>query len=145
MGVAARTSLVLTSAMVLAAAQASAQETAPAPALQLELNAVQPSEKGCRLTFVVNNSLAGELVQVANKEAPIDNSGTIDKLTALAFKAMPAGKTKVSRFDIAGLDCATLGRLLVNEATECVGASVEPVDCMRKLSTATKAGVEFGT
>lgn len=145
MGVAARTGLVLTSALFFAAAQASAQETAPAPALKLELNAVQPSDKGCRLTFVVNNGLAGNLERVAFELALFDRAGSVDRLTVLAFKDMPAGKTKVSRFDIAGLDCAGLGRVLVNEATECVGAGVDPADCMRRLTTATKVGVEFGT
>lgn len=145
MGVAARTGLVLTSALFFAAAQASAQETAPAPALKLELNAVQPSDKGCRLTFVVNNGLAGNLERVAFELALFDRAGSVDRLTVLAFKDMPAGKTKVSRFDIAGLDCAELGRVLVNEATECVGAGVDPADCMRRLTTATKVGVEFGT
>jgi hypothetical protein len=145
MVVAARASLVLTSAVVLAAAQASAQETAPAPALRLELNAAQPSDKGCRLTFVVSNRLSGDLERVAFELALFDKAGSVDRLAVLAFKDMPAGKTKVSRFDIAGLDCATLGRVLVNEATECVGAGVEPADCMRKLATATRAGVEFGT
>ncbi len=145
MTVAARTGLVLTSALFLAAAQASAQETAPAPVLQLELNAMQPSDKGCRLTFVVANRLAGDLERVAFELALFDRAGSVDRLTVLAFKDMPAGKTKVSRFDIAGLDCSTLGRVLVNGATDCVGAGVEPADCMRRLSTATKAGIEFGT
>lgn len=142
---AARTILGLTSAICLAAAPASAQEKAPAPALNLELNAVQPSEKGCRLTFVVNNRLAGDLERVAFELALFDKAGSVDRLAVLAFKEMPAGKTKVSRFDIAGLDCATLGRVLVNEATECIGAGVEPAECMRRLSTSTKAGIEFGT
>ena len=136
----------LTAAVIFAASStASAQEKAPAPALNLELNAVQPSEKGCRLTFVVNNRLAGDLERVAFELALFDKAGSVDRLAVLAFKEMPAGKTKVSRFDIAGLDCATLGRVLVNEATECIGAGVEPAECMRRLSTSTKAGIEFGT
>lgn len=136
----------LTAAVIFAASStASAQEKAPAPALNLELNAVQPSEKGCRLTFVVNNRLAGDLERVAFELALFDKAGSVDRLAVLAFKEMPAGKTKVSRFDIASLDCATLGRVLVNEATECIGAGVEPAECMRRLSTSTKAGIEFGT
>lgn len=144
MAVATRTGFVLTSALFFAAAQASAQETAPAPSLQLELNAVQPSDKGCRLTFVVGNRLAGHLERVAFELALFDRAGSVDRLAVLAFKDMPAGKTKVSRFDIAGLDCAGLGRVLVNEATDCVGVGVDPADCTRRLTTASKVGVEFG-
>ncbi|RWD39523.1 MAG: hypothetical protein EOS59_32945, partial [Mesorhizobium sp.] len=44
-------------AMPLVMGPAWAQESAPVPALTLELNGAQASEKGCRLTFVVNNTL----------------------------------------------------------------------------------------
>ena len=48
-------------ALHLAAAAVAHAQTGTAQqggALSLELNAAQPSEKGCRLTFVVNNGLA---------------------------------------------------------------------------------------
>lgn len=129
-------------ALPLFAGTALAQD--PAPALHLELNAVQPSDKGCRLTFVVNNRLGADLERVAFELALFNEAGSVDRLTVLAFKEMPTGKTKVSRFDIAGADCTKLSRVLINEATECVGTGVEPAACMRKLETATKTGIAFG-
>lgn len=134
--------LVPATAMPLAVAPALAED--PAPALHLELNAVQPSDKGCRLTFVVNNQLGADLERVAFELALFNEAGAVDRLTVLAFKEMPAGKTKVSRFDIAGADCTKLSRVLINEATECVGAGVEPASCMRRLDTTTKTGIAFG-
>jgi hypothetical protein len=139
-----RTACALTSALFLVVAPASAQEGAPAPSLKLELNAVQPSDKGCRLTFVVTNGLAGYLQKVGFELALFDMSGAVDRLTALAFKDMPKGKTKVSRFDLAGVDCTSLGRVLVNEATECAGAGVDPADCMKRLETSSRTDVELG-
>lgn len=134
--------LVAALAMPLAVGPALAQE--PAPALHLELNAVQPSDKGCRLTFVVNNRLGADLERVAFELALFNEAGAVDRLTVLAFKEMPAGKTKVSRFDIAGADCTKLSRVLINEATECVGTGVEPASCMRRLEATTKTGIAFG-
>jgi hypothetical protein len=60
----------------------------------------------------------------------------------LDFKDLPAGKTKVIRFDLAGTDCTKLSRVLINSATECAG--VEPGACMRGLKTQTKTGIAFG-
>ena len=124
---------------------AAAQEAAkPAPALSLELNGAQPSDKGCRLTFVVTNDLGADLAKAAFEIALFNKAGVVDRLRVLGFKDLPAGKTKVTRFDLAGTDCAKVSRVLVNAATECAGSGIEPTACMRGLKTSTRAGIAFG-
>lgn len=125
-----------------AASTAFAQDAQPA--LQLELNAVQPSEKGCRLTFVVKNNLGAELSRAAFEVALFNELGVVDRLTVLDFKELPAGKTKVTRFELANTDCTKITRVLINGATECQGEGIEPTACMRQLTTSSKGGVEFG-
>ena len=141
----------LTSALAMSLVLAPAwAQSAPAPAagpaqgpvLSLELNAAQPSEKGCRLTFVVNNALGADLSKAAFEIALFNDAGVVDRLTVLDFKDLPAGKTKVTRFDLAGADCGKLSRVLINSATECTG--VEPAACMRALKTSTKTAIAFG-
>ncbi|TGQ69383.1 hypothetical protein EN829_015785 [Mesorhizobium sp. M00.F.Ca.ET.186.01.1.1] len=132
----------LTAATVVAALINQAQAESATPALSLELNGAQPSDKGCRLTFVVANNLGADLSKAAFEIALFNDAGVVDRLTVLDFKDLPAGKTKVTRFDLAGTDCSKLGRVLINSATECVG--VEPSTCMRGLKTASKAGIAFG-
>ena len=139
--------LCLTSAIGLSlvgGGPAFAQDATPGPSLQLELNAAQPSDKGCRLTFVVTNGLGANLARAAFELALFNDAGVVDRLTVLDFRDMPAGKTKVSRFDLAGADCARLTRVLVNDATECVGDGIEPAACMRALKTSTKSPIAFG-
>ncbi|TPL36285.1 hypothetical protein [Mesorhizobium sp. B2-4-6] len=131
--------LTSTFAMVPAWAQ-----SAPAPALNLELNAAQPSDKGCRLTFVVNNTLGADLSKAAFEIALFNEAGIVDRLTVLDFKDLPAGKTKVTRFDLAGADCGKLSRVLINSATQCAGTGVEPAACMRGLKTSTRTAIAFG-
>lgn len=121
---------------------ASAQETKPS--LLLELNGAQPSDKGCRLTFVVMNRLGAELSQAAFEVALFNEQGVVDRLTVLDFKELPAGKTKVTRFELAGTDCSKVTRVLVNSTTECKGAGIEPSACMRQLTTNSKTSIEFG-
>ena len=94
--------LTSTLAMSLATVPAWAQQSAPVPALSLELNGAQPSDKGCRLTFVVNNNLGADLSKAAFEIALFNEAGVVDRLTVLDFKDLPAGKTKVTRFDLAG-------------------------------------------
>ncbi len=129
---------------ILPIASAHSQEATPAPALTLELNGAQPSDKGCRLTFVVNNALGSELSRAAFEIALFNESGVVDRLTVLDFKELPVGKTKVTRFDLASADCAKISRVLINHATECAGEGVEPAACMRQLKTETKTGIAFG-
>ncbi|MFK0690352.1 hypothetical protein ACFX5Q_19415 [Mesorhizobium sp. IMUNJ 23033] len=135
----------LTSALAMSLATVPAwTQSAPAPVLTLELNGAQPSEKGCRLTFVVNNALGADLTKAAFEIALFNDAGVVDRLTVLDFKDLPNGKTKVTRFDLAGTDCAKVSRVLINSATECAGSGVEPGACMRKMKTETKTGIAFG-
>lgn len=136
--------LFLAAALAVAGGAATAQEQAAKPALALELNAAQPSQKGCRLTFVVANGLGAELSKAAFEIALFNEVGVVDTLTVLDFKELPAGKTKVTRFDLPGLDCAKISRVLVNRATDCAGEGVEPAACMRQLAPSTKAKIVFG-
>ncbi len=120
------------------------QTAAPEPALVLQLNAAQPSEKGCRLTFVVTNNLGAELSKAAFEIALFNEAGVVDRLTVLDFSELPEGKTQVTRFDLSGTDCSKVSRILVNHATECVGTGVDPKACLRQLKPETRSGIAFG-
>ncbi len=119
-------------------------EDVAARSLVLELNGAQPSEKGCRLTFVVTNGLGTSLDKSAFEIALFDAGGTVERLAVLDFQDLPDGKTKVVRFDLGGLDCKGLSRILVNRAVECAGIGLDAKACMARLETRTKAAVTFG-
>jgi hypothetical protein len=129
---------------VVAAGWAQAEDQPGKPVLVLELNAAQRSEKGCRLTFVVTNNLGGELSRAAFEMAMFNEVGVVDRLTVLDFRELPEGKTKVARFDLGGADCRKITRLLINTATECAGAGIDPAACLRDLKTETKTQITFG-
>lgn len=139
---------VLTAALALSIASpglAGAQEdAAPARSLHLQLNAVQPSDKGCRFTFVVENALGANLEKAAFEVVLFDRDGRVSRLMVLDFQDLPAGKTKVRQFDLANTDCGKVGRVLINEATACKGDGIDPRACIDRLKTDTKADVTFG-
>lgn len=142
--IAAASGLSLLAAGLPAAAQ-DASPQASATNLSLELNALQPSERGCRVTFLVSNELGKELSQVAFELALFTKAGMISRLTVVDFKDLPVGKTKVRQYDLPKLDCNDVGRVLVNNTTQCVGNGVEADACIRLLKTKTATEVTFGS
>ena len=142
---AAAASLLASLALPLAAAgPVFAQQAEPGPALLLDLNGLQAHQGGCRLTFVVTNGLAGAVERAAFEMALFNKAGVVDRLTVLDFKDLPPGRTKVSRFDLKGVDCANVSRVLVNDTTECSGSGTGPDACLAALETRSTSGVAFG-
>lgn len=113
--------------------------------LILELNALQPVERGCRFTFMISNDLDAEISQAAFELALFNTAGMISRLTIVDFKDLPAGKTKVRQFDFPDIDCNDVGRVLVNDAPKCAGSSIAADTCIRYLSTRTTTNVVFGS
>jgi len=129
----------------LCATPALAQEVQPAAGLALELNALTPSETGCRVTFLATNKLGTELTRSAFEIALFGAGGGIERLVSLDFKAMPEGKTRVLQFDIGELGCDKVSRVLINDVVACEGTGLDPKVCLAGLSTVSRLdGVEFG-
>jgi len=123
---------------------AASAQAAAAAGLTLELNALQPSETGCRVTFLATNGLDKALDRAAFEVALFNASGGIERLVTLDFKALPEGKTKVLQFDLAKIPCDGLSRVLINDVSACTGAGVEPGACLTALATTNKTAITFG-
>ena len=121
------------------------EETRSSGSLSVELNALQPTANGCRFTFIVANNLEAELTSVGFELVLFDKGGMVSRMTIVDFKDLPRAKTKVRQFDFSGVDCANLGRVLINDATECTGDGLAPGVCIRALTTHTRTEVSFGT
>lgn len=132
-------------ALALLSPAIAAQEASSAPAaLELELNALQPAEAGCRVTFLATNKLGAQLDRAAVELAMFDTAGTIVRIVTLDFKDLSEGKTKVLQFELAGLQCDSLGRLLVNDITACEGAIGPATICLDALQASTRLDIAFG-
>jgi hypothetical protein len=113
--------------------------------LSLELNALSPANGACRVSFVAGNDMGAPISDAAFEVAFFGKDGVLAKLVSLDFKAMPAGKTKVLQFDVEGLDCGNVGRVLVNDVATCDGDGLDPASCLAALKTSAIPEVEFGT
>jgi len=134
----------LAGATFFAAASAVSAQDATPPTLALELNSLQPSEKGCGLTFVITSNLGADLANAAFGVALFSDAGVVGRPTVLDFNELPAGKTKVARFDLEGAECAKVSRVRINHATECVGTGIDPDACQRQLKPGTRSDITFG-
>jgi len=126
--------------LILAApapAPAQAQEDAT-PRLSLELNRVDPLDGACRLTFVAENGFDADLAALSLETVLIDTEGRVERLTLFDFGALPAGIPRVRQFDVPGLVCESLGRVLINGVSDCGGAE----GCGAALTLGSRTAVE---
>lgn len=134
-------------ALACTAGPALAQDTKPAdaaPTLGLELNKASDEGGACRATFVAVNGLDGALDDLTYEIVVFDRDGLVDSLVRFDFGAMAPGKTIVKRFDLPGLPCAAVGRLLINDVAACKGEGIDPQACISALDATSRTSITFG-
>jgi hypothetical protein len=129
---------------LIPAGAALAQDAAPAPVLSVELNTVETVDTACRLTFLVQNDLGADLGQLALETVILTPDGIVERLTLFDFRDLPEGRPRVRQFDLAGLTCDGIGKVLVNATTACAGEGLDPAACTSALAlTSRVAGVDL--
>jgi hypothetical protein len=116
-----------------------AEEAAASKALEVELNALAGSQKGCLFTLLAVNGFAQDISKVSFEFVIFNDKGTVERLALLDFRELPAGKSKVRQFDVPGVKCETVKNLLINDAPVCDGEGLEKGRCMDGIVTRTKA------
>ncbi len=122
-----------------AAGPALSQEGGAAKALDIELNTLAPSQRGCLLTFVAGNGLGHGVSKVSFEFVIFNEKGTVERLALLDFRDLPEGKSKVRQFDVPGIRCENVKRLLINDAPVCEGEGISSDACMGGIVTRSSA------
>lgn len=117
-----------------------AAQDAP-PAIRIALDSLAPSGPACRITLVAENALGTDIGKVAYEVVFFDRDSRVELLTVLDLKDLPAKRTRVRQFDLPGLDCAGISRILINDVKACEGDGLEPSACLDRLETATRAEI----
>ena len=114
--------------------------------LTIELNKVQQSEDGCRLSFIAVNRMGANLETTAMEVVFFDASDVVSEMLLLDFGRLPSDKTKVVEFVLQQQQCEQISRVLVNDVVECSSAEVQNMtrDCFSALKTSNRAEIEFG-
>ena len=119
---------------------------APAPAvaihkLNVELNALAPSQKGCMMTFVAENDMATPINKISFELAFFNDKNAVDRVTVLDFRDLPLGKKRVRQFDMPGVKCETVSRIIINDTPVCDGPAAG--ECKAALTTRSQTPVPF--
>lgn len=99
------------------------------PGLSLELNTIESTQTGCRLTFLANNGLGADLSSAVFETVLFNREGLVERLTLFDMQAIPAGRPRVRQFDVPGLACEGLGNVLINGVHACGGDGIDRAAC----------------
>ena len=122
---------------LICAPQALAQEAAGG--VSIELNRVDAVQDACRLTFLAENTLGSDLDTLSLETVLIDADGRVERLTLFEFGVLPDGVPRARQFDIPGLACDGLARVLINGVAACSAGAA----CAEGLAVSTRTDVEI--
>lgn len=111
--------------------------------LSLELNAAETVNGACRISLLVENGLQGDIAALGVEAVLFGRDGRVLRLLTLDLEEAPKGRPRLRQFDLPGLDCATVGRMLVNSVAPCTGEGLDAATCQRALALRSRvAGLE---
>lgn len=130
-------------ALVALSGPAATQETAKQGGLQIELNTAADMDGACRISFLVENRLGADLSGAVFETVLFDADGAVERLTLFDMRDLPAGRPRVRQFQIDGVACDDIGRILINGAQTCKGEGVDARACMDDLSLTSRTDIEL--
>lgn len=111
--------------------------------LHVELNNLQDIDGACRLSFLAKNETGATIDKAVFETVIFDTLGGVATLSLFDFRDLPADRTRVRQFDLAGVACISIGQTLINGASSCVVDGVESMICKDALSLSSRLSVEL--
>ena len=121
----------------------SAGSAVAAPTISIELNRLQEIDNGCRMNLVFTNRMSQPIDLITVETVLFDQQQRVDRFLLLRARELPPGKIRVHQFDVADTQCAEIGRVLLNDVTECEGQGLDPAMCLAEVGLESRAGVPF--
>ncbi|MFZ0486365.1 MAG: hypothetical protein WAL83_05160 [Arenicellales bacterium] len=114
-----------------------------AEGIRIELNKLEPMESACRAYLLFQNNTSAEFQSLKLDLVMFNPDGIINKRLAVEGGPLPAGKTSVKLFDIDGVTCDSVGRVLLNGVLACTDSAGERTDCLQMIETASRSKADF--
>lgn len=123
------------------------QEAASEPPVRVELNKLEPVQDGCRSFLVIDNTLDADVEALTLDVVVFDVDAIIARRLAVGVAPLAAGRTAVKAFDLSGVACERVGRLLLNGVLACDAALRSDggggSGCRDAVATTSRAEVPF--
>ncbi len=111
--------------------------------VSIELNKLEPNGDACRAYLVLENGTARSFEALKLDLVMFDTDGIVAKRLAVQTAPLSAGKTSLKVFDMTGLSCERVGRLLLNNVMDCADTDGARDDCLALLSASQRGAVPF--
>jgi hypothetical protein len=109
----------------------------------IELNKLEPVSAACRAYLVFENRTARAFDPFKLDLVMFDRDGVIAKRVAVEAGPLPAGKTSVKLFDVGGLGCGDIRRVLLNSVMACGTPGDARADCTALARPASRTEASF--
>lgn len=114
-----------------------------AEGLRVELNKLESMESACRAYLLFENRTTRDFRALKLDLVMFDSEGVINRRLAVEGAPLPAGKTSVKLFDIDGVTCDSVDRVLLNGVLDCASDQGNRNDCLTLIETASRSSAEF--
>jgi hypothetical protein len=88
-------------------------------AVILELNRLDTNGESCQLTVLAKNETERSVASVVPELVLIDSEGKVQQFLRVRLRNLTPGSMRAQRFNADGASCDKLGRILLNDITEC--------------------------
>lgn len=109
----------------------------------VELNKLEPAGDACRAYLLLSNGTAAAFTSLKLDLVTFDANGIVQRRIAVETAPIGAGKTSLKVFDINGIQCAAIGRMLLNGVLSCKGGKEQTADCLSLVSVSSRAAQPF--
>lgn len=124
----------------------SAAEGEPAPGrISIELNRTETVERDCRVTLMVSNRAEADLAKLSLELVLIGGDGKVADFLRVGILPVAAGRSRAQRFDIAGMACEGLGRILLNDVSGCEMPPAAPAACAGLIDPSSRTAIGFAS
>lgn len=130
-------------AALVAAGGVGGLSAAPGGSVRLELNKAEEQPGGCRLYMVLANGTAETFSDYRLDLVVFGKDEVIARRFAVDISPMRANKTTVKLFDVAGVPCKDIGKVLLNDILSCKVGKDPHASCINDVAVASRANIGF--
>lgn len=111
--------------------------------LSIELNALNQNAAACQVYVVIDNVSEVAFAKFSTDLVLFDNGGLILKRLTTDFGRLRPNKIHVMSFVVEPLECAAVGRVVLNDVIDCEHDGRAGVDCIDAIRLSHRGNVGF--
>lgn len=125
------------------ASAAAAAAPAEPPKITVELNKLEPIDKGCRVYTVVDNTGTATFDAMKLDLILFHTDGVIGRRLMLDLAPLKSAKKSVKMFDLDGTQCDKIGSFLVNDVIDCKSEAGPVEKCLDGITLKSLSNVQM--